>query len=117
MSEAPNCAELDGQHPELLPTCTVLSLFSAAGGGRGGNGGAAAPGGVGKGGLGLNLINLFGEQTNYAVTAGAARRRQYRRYRRTCRELVTLMSLGDHVVRAVTGGVTGGHPSHVVVWA
>jgi hypothetical protein len=26
------------------------------------------------------------------------------------------MSLGDHAVRAVTGGVTGGHPSHVVVW-
>jgi hypothetical protein len=53
---------------ELLPTCTVLSLFSAAGGGRGGNGGAAAPGGVGKGGLDLNLINinLFGEQTNHA---------------------------------------------------
>lgn len=68
MSEAPSCAELDGQHVEWLPTCTVLSLFSAAGGGRGGNGGAAAPGGVGKGGLGLNLINinLFGEQTNYA---------------------------------------------------
>ena len=26
------------------------------------------------------------------------------------------MSLGDHVVRAVTGGATGGRPSHVVVW-
>ncbi|MGH3983678.1 MAG: hypothetical protein ACRDST_13595 [Pseudonocardiaceae bacterium] len=68
MPEAPSCVELDGQHVELLPTCAVLSLFSAAGGGGGGNGGATAPGGVGKGGLGLNLINinLFGEQTNYA---------------------------------------------------
>ncbi|HEX2291381.1 MAG TPA: hypothetical protein VHH53_14590 [Pseudonocardiaceae bacterium] len=49
MSEAPSCTELDGQHVELLRTCTVLSLFSAASGGRGGNGGAVAPGGVGKG--------------------------------------------------------------------
>jgi hypothetical protein len=75
MSEAPSCTELDGQHVELLPTCTVLSLFSAASGGRGGNGGAVAPGGVGKVGLGLNLINinLIGEQINTPVTAGAAK--------------------------------------------
>jgi hypothetical protein len=74
MSEAPSCTELDGQHVELLRTCTVLSLFSAASGGRGGNGGAVAPGGVGRVGLGdLININLVGEQINTPVTAGAAK--------------------------------------------
>jgi hypothetical protein len=73
MSEAPSCTQLDGQHVELLPTCTVLSLFSAASAASGGRGG--------NGGRGLNLINinLVGEPTNTPVTAGAAKRRQYRR--------------------------------------
>ncbi|MGH3754252.1 MAG: hypothetical protein ACRDRP_16465 [Pseudonocardiaceae bacterium] len=69
MSDALSFAEIDGQHVELLPARTVLSLFSAGGGaGRGGNGGLGGNGGVGRGGLGLNLINLnlFGDQTNYA---------------------------------------------------
>jgi hypothetical protein len=68
MSDALSFAEIDGQHVELLPTRTVLSLFTTAGGGRGGNGGLGGPGGVGRGGLGANLINinLFGDQTNYA---------------------------------------------------
>jgi hypothetical protein len=68
-SDPLSVAELDGQRVELLPPRTVLSLFSAGGGGgRGGNGGLGAPGGVGKGGLGVNLINanLFGDQTNLA---------------------------------------------------
>jgi hypothetical protein len=58
MSDALNSTELDAQH--------VLSLFSAAG--RGGNGGLGAPGGVGRGGLGANLINanVLGDQTNLA---------------------------------------------------
>jgi hypothetical protein len=68
MSDALSFAELDGQHVELLPARTVLSLFSAAGAGRGGNGGLGGNGGVGRGGLGANLINanVFGDQTNYA---------------------------------------------------
>ena len=72
MSDAMSFAEIDGQHVELLPARTVLSLFSAttSGGGRGGNGGFSGNGGIGKGGLGLNLINLnlFGEQYNSAGT-------------------------------------------------
>jgi hypothetical protein len=65
MSDALSLAELDGQRVELLPSRTLLSLFSAAAG-RGGNGGLGAPGGVGRGGLGLNLINanVLGDQTN-----------------------------------------------------
>jgi hypothetical protein len=70
MSDAVSVAELDGQQVELLPSRTVLSLFSAGGGGRGGNGGLGGFGGVGRGGLGANLINvnLFGDQTNIAGT-------------------------------------------------
>ncbi|MGH3515304.1 MAG: hypothetical protein ACRDQI_03340 [Pseudonocardiaceae bacterium] len=66
MSDALSSAELDAQRVELLPSRTVLSLFSAAG--RGGNGGLGAPGGVGRGGLGANLINanILGDQTNLA---------------------------------------------------
>ena len=69
MSDVLSFAEIDGQHVELLPARTVLSVFNAGGGGgRGGNGGEGGTGGVGRGGLGLNLlnINLFGDQTNSA---------------------------------------------------
>ena len=67
MSNALSPADLDGQHGELLPARTVLSLFSAVGG-RGGDGGLGGTGGVGRGGLGANLINinLFGDQVNPA---------------------------------------------------
>jgi hypothetical protein len=68
MSDVLSFAEIDGQHVELLPARTVLSLFQTGGAGRGGDGGAGGKGGVGRGGLGLNLINLnlFGDQTNSA---------------------------------------------------
>jgi hypothetical protein len=81
MSDALSFVEIDGQHAELLPARTVLSLFSGCGcggkggaggyedgGGRGGNGGVGGDGGVGRGGLGLNLLNInaFGDQTNSA---------------------------------------------------
>ncbi|HEV7451656.1 MAG TPA: hypothetical protein VGO16_09775 [Pseudonocardiaceae bacterium] len=48
MSEALSFTEIDGQHVELLPACTVLSLFSAGGGGRGGNGAWAATAATGE---------------------------------------------------------------------
>ncbi|MBV9143531.1 MAG: hypothetical protein JO115_21900 [Pseudonocardiales bacterium] len=70
MSAALSFAEIDGQHVELLPARTVMSLFSAGheGGGRGGNGGWGGAGGTGRGGLGINLLNidLFGDQVNSA---------------------------------------------------
>ena len=69
MSDAVSFAEIDGQHAELLPARTVMSVFSTGGStGRGGNGGGGGKGGVGRGGLGINLINLnlFGDQTNSA---------------------------------------------------
>ncbi|MCU1611550.1 MAG: hypothetical protein JWM45_3466, partial [Pseudonocardiales bacterium] len=41
MSDALSFVEIDGQHVELLPARTVMSLFALAGGdgGNGGNGG------------------------------------------------------------------------------
>jgi hypothetical protein len=73
MSDTLSFAEIDGQHVELLPARTVLSLFSTgrSGGGdhgggdhgggdhggesEGGNGGTAGAGGNGWGGIGANL--------------------------------------------------------------
>jgi len=48
MSDALSFAEIDGQHVELLPARTVMSMFSAGGdgGGRGGNGGGGGTGRV-----------------------------------------------------------------------
>ncbi|MGH3549194.1 MAG: hypothetical protein ACRDQU_14005 [Pseudonocardiaceae bacterium] len=51
MSDTVSPAELDGQHLELLPARTVLSLFSAGDGGNAGNGEDAV------GTLGINLLN------------------------------------------------------------
>src|SRR5918997_2281004 len=81
MSDALSFVEIDGQHVELLPARTVLSLFNTCGcgggkgggmggddAGRGGNGGVGGDGGDGRGGLGLNVLNInaFGDQTNSA---------------------------------------------------
>ena len=77
MSDALSFAEVDGQHVELLPARTVMSMIHCGGdsGGRGGNGGYGGHGGTGRGGLGLNLINLnlFGDQTNSAGDGVGAR--------------------------------------------
>jgi hypothetical protein len=67
MFNALSFAEIDGQHVELLPARTVMSVFlnGKSGGGDGGNGGA---GGKGTGGIGVNLLNIdvLGDQTNSA---------------------------------------------------
>jgi hypothetical protein len=73
MPDTLSFAEIDGQHVELLPARTVLSLFStgrSGGSGHGdsdhgdsdhggksggGNGGTAGAGGQGVGGIGANL--------------------------------------------------------------
>ena len=66
MSDALSFAEIDGQHVELLPARTVLSLVAMGKGG--GDGGAGGPGGNGRGGIGVNLlnINVLGDQANSA---------------------------------------------------
>jgi hypothetical protein len=68
MSDALSFVEVEGQHVELLPARTVLSMFSAGGCGCGGHGDGGGNGGKGSGGIGLNLLNidLFGDQTNSA---------------------------------------------------
>jgi hypothetical protein len=68
MPDALSFAEIDGQHVELLPARTVLSMF-ALGKGGGGDGGAGGAGGKGTGGIGVNLldIDVLGDQTNSAA--------------------------------------------------
>lgn len=60
MSDALSFAEIDGQHVELLPARTVMSVFST--------GCCRGKGGAGFGGLGINLlnINVLGGQANIA---------------------------------------------------
>ncbi|MGH3772306.1 MAG: hypothetical protein ACRDRW_13075 [Pseudonocardiaceae bacterium] len=72
MSDALSCVEIEGQHVELLPARTVMSLFTAGGGhNEGGKGGGA------KGGLGVVVsvlpITLLGDQTNSAGNAVGGR--------------------------------------------
>jgi hypothetical protein len=56
MSDALSFTETDGQHAELLPARTVLSMFSA-GGPRGGDAGNGGPGGTGgQGGYGEGKV-------------------------------------------------------------
>ena len=66
MSDELSFADIDGQHVELLPARTVLSLFMA--GGSGGDGGAGGAGGNGQGGVGVDLLNInaLGTQDNSA---------------------------------------------------
>lgn len=49
MSDALSFVEIDGQHVELLPARTVMSMFHAGGG----DGGAGGAGGNAQGGLGI----------------------------------------------------------------
>ncbi len=71
MTDGLSFAEIDGQHVELLPARTVLSLFAGCGGGckgGGGDGGVGGAGGDAQGGIGVNLlnINVLGTQANSA---------------------------------------------------
>ncbi|MGH4009961.1 MAG: hypothetical protein ACRDTH_17720 [Pseudonocardiaceae bacterium] len=52
MSDTVSFAELDGQHAELLPARTVLSMFSA------GDGGVASDGADAAGKLGINVLGI-----------------------------------------------------------
>lgn len=52
MSDTVSSAELEGQHPELLPARTVLSLFSA------GNGGTASNGDDATGKFGMTIAGI-----------------------------------------------------------
>lgn len=54
-----NFAEIEGQHVELLPARTVLSMFNMAGahGGDTGNGGPGGKGGTGGAGNGWALFD------------------------------------------------------------
>lgn len=68
MSYTLSFAEIEGQHVELLPARTVMSMFSTHGC-NAGNGGDA------RGGIGINLLNidLLGDQDNSAGDAYGGR--------------------------------------------
>jgi hypothetical protein len=74
MSDALSFAEIDGQHVELLPARTVLSLFSAGCGckGGGGDGGTGGAGGNAQGGLGINILSGIGILGTGTASAGNA---------------------------------------------
>jgi hypothetical protein len=67
MFDAVSFVEIDGQHVELLPARTVMSMFALGKGG--GDGGVGGAGGKGTGGIGLNVldIDVLGDQTNSAA--------------------------------------------------
>ncbi len=69
MSDAVSFTEIDGQHVELLPARTVLSLFALSGGGNGGTGGG---GGDAQGGLGINILSGIGILGTGTASAGDA---------------------------------------------
>jgi hypothetical protein len=60
MFDALSFAEIDGQHAELLPARTVLSLFSASGGG---SSSVCSGNGANTGGL-IGGVNVIGDLLN-----------------------------------------------------
>jgi hypothetical protein len=76
MYDALSFAEMEGQHLQLLPARTVMSMFTAGscggchsggeGGGGGGNGGNA------QGGLGINILSGIGILGTGVASAGSA---------------------------------------------
>ena len=67
MSDATSFAELDGQHTELLPARTVLSLLSLAGPG----GTPGTPGAPGTGAPGPGMWLPLGDNQYSAVNSGS----------------------------------------------
>lgn len=60
MFDALSFAEIDGQHAELLPSRTVMSLFNAGGGGgHTTSGGCSASAGFDSGLVGVNALDLL----------------------------------------------------------
>jgi hypothetical protein len=72
MSDALSFAEIDGQHVELLPARTVMSMFSTGGGCEGGDGGTGGNGGSAQGGLGINILSGIGILGTGIASAGDA---------------------------------------------
>jgi hypothetical protein len=73
MTDALSFDELDGQHVELLPARTVLSLFSVSGpkGGDAGDGGQGGTGGEAKGKAAFVHNWFYTEGDVYNMATGA----------------------------------------------
>ena len=81
MSDAVSFVEIDGQHVELLPARTVMSVFSLGKGG--GDGGTGGNGGTAQGGVGVNVLSGIGVLGTGCGQRWRRRRRQrWRRLRR-----------------------------------
>jgi hypothetical protein len=69
MSDALSFVEIDGQHVELLPARTVMSMFTL---GEGGDGGTGGNGGSAQGGVGVNVLSGLGVLGTGSAFAGDA---------------------------------------------
>jgi hypothetical protein len=75
MYDALSFAEMEGQHLELLPARTVMSMFTASCGGchsEGEGGGGGGNGGNAQGGLGINILSGIGILGTGVASAGSA---------------------------------------------
>jgi hypothetical protein len=72
MSDALSFTEIDGQHVELLPARTVMSMFSTGGDCEAGDGGTGGAGGDAQGGLGINILSGLGVLGKGFASAGDA---------------------------------------------
>jgi hypothetical protein len=70
MFDAMSFAEIDGQHVELLPARTVLSMFATGGGSH--TGGAGGDGGHAQGGVGVNVLSGLGVLGTGTASGGDA---------------------------------------------
>jgi hypothetical protein len=72
MYDALSFAEMEGQHLELLPARTVMSMFTAGCGGCHSGGGGGGNGGNAQGGLGINILSGIGILGTGVASAGSA---------------------------------------------
>ncbi len=72
MSDALSFVEIDGQHVELLPARTVMSMFVLGGGEEGGDGGKGGSGGSAQGGVGVNILSGIGVLGTGTASGGDA---------------------------------------------
>ncbi len=74
MTDALSFGEIDGQHVELLPARTVLSLFTVGGGPKGGDAGNGGAGGTGGPAHGKSAIfdNWFYTEGDVYITSTGA---------------------------------------------
>jgi hypothetical protein len=69
MSYALSFSEIDGQHAELLPARTVLSMFAATGSGGGGESHSCVAGLINNVQIPISALNILGLGSGASATA------------------------------------------------